>query len=224
MIRIVTISMGAATLALAGPAMPHGPVHPTDPQIAHIAYTAGLIDIAAGKQALAKSRNKTVRAFAREMIRDQGRWLSRHKLMSAFHPKRTLWRWLTSLPWTDSDRPAVYVTGGRVAADEIIPLRRPVDPAANARRRRPNHLRVMRDAEPIASRAYRGEDTRAKVALLVGPACNHLRGQIGVGRPPPEVFTLPRSAFPGRVLEAPGGGQGRAIRDRCTGKVRVPLQ
>lgn len=43
---------------------------PTDPQIAHIAYTAGQIDIAAGKQALAKSKNKQVRAFAQEMVRD----------------------------------------------------------------------------------------------------------------------------------------------------------
>jgi len=43
---------------------------PTDPQIAHIAYTAGNIDIAAGKQALAKSHNKAVRSFAEEMVRD----------------------------------------------------------------------------------------------------------------------------------------------------------
>ena len=34
---------------------------PTDPQIAHIAYTAGAIDVAAGKQALAKSHNPKVR-------------------------------------------------------------------------------------------------------------------------------------------------------------------
>lgn len=43
---------------------------PTDPQIAHIAYTAGTIDAAAGKQALARSHNKAVRAFALEMVRD----------------------------------------------------------------------------------------------------------------------------------------------------------
>jgi putative membrane protein len=43
---------------------------PTDPQIAHIAYTAGEIDIAAAKQALEKSSNKDVRAFAEEMARD----------------------------------------------------------------------------------------------------------------------------------------------------------
>lgn len=43
---------------------------PTDPQIAHIAYTAGVIDVEAGKQALAKSQNKEVRAFAESMVRD----------------------------------------------------------------------------------------------------------------------------------------------------------
>ena len=43
---------------------------PNDAQIAHIAYTAGTIDIAAGKQALAKSHDKAVRDFAQEMVRD----------------------------------------------------------------------------------------------------------------------------------------------------------
>ena len=43
---------------------------PNDAQIAHIAYTAGKIDIAAGNQALAKSQDKAVRDFAQEMVRD----------------------------------------------------------------------------------------------------------------------------------------------------------
>jgi putative membrane protein len=43
---------------------------PTDPQIAHIAYTAGVIDIAAAKQALAKASGKDVKAFAGDMVRD----------------------------------------------------------------------------------------------------------------------------------------------------------
>jgi putative membrane protein len=43
---------------------------PSDPQIAHIAYTAGNLDIAAGKQALAKAHSKAVRQFAQQMIRD----------------------------------------------------------------------------------------------------------------------------------------------------------
>jgi putative membrane protein len=42
----------------------------TDPQIAHIAYTAGNIDIAAAKQALTKASNKDVKAFAQDMVRD----------------------------------------------------------------------------------------------------------------------------------------------------------
>jgi putative membrane protein len=43
---------------------------PTDPQIAHVAYTAGQLDIDAAKQALDKSKNKDVRAFAQQMIGD----------------------------------------------------------------------------------------------------------------------------------------------------------
>jgi putative membrane protein len=43
---------------------------PTDPQIAHIAYTAGQIDIEAAKQALDKSKNNDVRAFAQQMVGD----------------------------------------------------------------------------------------------------------------------------------------------------------
>ena len=58
----------AAMLNLGTPALAAD--GPTDPQIAHIAYTAGNIDIAAAKQALAKTHNKTIRSFAQEMMRD----------------------------------------------------------------------------------------------------------------------------------------------------------
>ena len=57
----VSLGIGGAALAADGP---------SDPQIAHIAYTAGTIDVAAGKQALAKSHNAAVRQFASEMVRD----------------------------------------------------------------------------------------------------------------------------------------------------------
>lgn len=43
---------------------------PSDAQIAHIAYTAGQIDVDAGKQALEKSHDAAVRAFAQTMVRD----------------------------------------------------------------------------------------------------------------------------------------------------------
>jgi putative membrane protein len=43
---------------------------PTDPQIAHIAYTAGELDVAAAKQAIDKTKNKDVKAFAEDMVRD----------------------------------------------------------------------------------------------------------------------------------------------------------
>jgi putative membrane protein len=43
---------------------------PTDPQIAHIVYTANLLDIETAKQALQKSKNEGVRAFAQQMVGD----------------------------------------------------------------------------------------------------------------------------------------------------------
>ena len=65
----LTIAILAATAVFAAGAAAAAAT-PTDPQIAHIAYTAGTIDIAAGKQALARARNTKVRDFAKEMVRD----------------------------------------------------------------------------------------------------------------------------------------------------------
>lgn len=62
----------AASLTISGAALSHDAAKPGDAQIAHIAYTAGQIDVDAGKQALAKSKNPAVRAFAEEMVRDHG--------------------------------------------------------------------------------------------------------------------------------------------------------
>ena len=60
----------AALCLLSGAAFAQNAAKPTDPQVAHIAYTADEIDIKAAEQALAKSRNKEVRAFAQQMVRD----------------------------------------------------------------------------------------------------------------------------------------------------------
>jgi putative membrane protein len=62
----------AALCLLTTPLYAQGAAKPTDPQIAHIAYTAGQIDIEAAKQALDKSKNKEVRDFAENMVRDHG--------------------------------------------------------------------------------------------------------------------------------------------------------
>jgi putative membrane protein len=43
---------------------------PNDAQIAHIAYTAGALDVAAGQQALTKAASPEAREFAQEMVRD----------------------------------------------------------------------------------------------------------------------------------------------------------
>jgi putative membrane protein len=66
--RMILAFAGAGLIAMAGAAW--AAPAPTDPQIAHIAYTAGTIDVAAGKQALAKSHNPKVIAFAKEMVED----------------------------------------------------------------------------------------------------------------------------------------------------------
>jgi putative membrane protein len=58
----------AATFLMA--AAPAQSATPTDPQIAHIAYTADDIDIKAAKLALSKSKNKDVIAFANNMVAD----------------------------------------------------------------------------------------------------------------------------------------------------------
>ena len=67
MTRILPTIFVAGLIAVAAPAVAAAP---NDAQIAHIAYTAGNIDIAAAKQALAKSHNAAVRSFANEMVRD----------------------------------------------------------------------------------------------------------------------------------------------------------
>ncbi|WP_342709071.1 DUF4142 domain-containing protein [Bradyrhizobium sp. B124] len=66
----VRLSIAVAALGvLTGAALAQG-AKLTDPQIAHIAYTAGVIDINAAKQAETKASNKDVKAFAKDMARD----------------------------------------------------------------------------------------------------------------------------------------------------------
>lgn len=68
MLRITAAAL--AVLAIASFGQAQAADAPNDAQIAHIAYTAGTIDIAAAKQALAKSHDAKVREFAQEMVRD----------------------------------------------------------------------------------------------------------------------------------------------------------
>lgn len=67
---LVRLSAAIAAAVLLSSAALAQDAKPTDPQIAHIAYTAGVIDITAAKQALEKSENKAVKAFAADMVRD----------------------------------------------------------------------------------------------------------------------------------------------------------
>ena len=66
----VRLSAAIAAVSLLSGAAFAQAAKPTDPQIAHIAYTAGALDIAAAKQALTKASNKDVKAFAADMLRD----------------------------------------------------------------------------------------------------------------------------------------------------------
>lgn len=65
-----TAALAALLLVSAAPFAARAADKPTDPQIAHIAYTAGVLDIEAAKQAIKKSKNKEVLDFAKDMERD----------------------------------------------------------------------------------------------------------------------------------------------------------
>lgn len=60
----------AAICMLSGAALAQSATKLTDPQIAHVTYTAGQLDMEGAKQALSKSTNTDVRAFAEQMVRD----------------------------------------------------------------------------------------------------------------------------------------------------------
>jgi putative membrane protein len=65
-----TFATAFAAMLLIGGAASAQSAKPNDAQIAHIAYTAGLADIANAEQAMKKSKNKEVRAFAQNMLTD----------------------------------------------------------------------------------------------------------------------------------------------------------
>ena len=66
---ILRSSMAFGVLMLSSAALAQS-AKPTDPQIAHIAYTAGVIDIEAAELAQKRSTNKAVLSFAADMVRD----------------------------------------------------------------------------------------------------------------------------------------------------------
>src|SRR3569833_1650678 len=59
----------AAVCLLGTPALAQG-AELSDPQIAHFAYTSVVIYVTSAKQALSKSKNMEVIAFAKDMVRD----------------------------------------------------------------------------------------------------------------------------------------------------------
>ena len=69
MIKRFAFAGAAALLAMSSPAPAHQSAL-TAAEIAHIAYTAGHLDVTAANQALERSTNAEVRAFAETMARD----------------------------------------------------------------------------------------------------------------------------------------------------------
>ncbi len=67
--RLFAAVLLVAGLGIAAPAS-YAAEKLTDPQIAHIAYTAGVIDIKAAQLALKTSKNKDVLDFANNMVAD----------------------------------------------------------------------------------------------------------------------------------------------------------
>lgn len=68
-IRLSAVIAAACLISYATLAQAADPT-PTDPQIAHIAYTAGALDVTVAKEALGKTKTKAVKEFADEMVRD----------------------------------------------------------------------------------------------------------------------------------------------------------
>jgi putative membrane protein len=69
LIRLSAAILAACLMSYATLAQAAGPA-PTDPQIAHIAYTAGALDVAVAKETLGKTKTKAIQEFADEMVRD----------------------------------------------------------------------------------------------------------------------------------------------------------
>jgi len=67
--KLIAAALLAAGVGCVVPAMAQN-AKPNDAQIAHIAYTAGKLDVDAAQLALQKSKNKEGRAFAEDMVRD----------------------------------------------------------------------------------------------------------------------------------------------------------
>ena len=67
---IIRLSTAIAAVSLLGSIALAQGAKLTDPEIAHIAYTAGVIDVTAGKQAITKASSKEVKTFAEDMVRD----------------------------------------------------------------------------------------------------------------------------------------------------------
>ena len=100
MIRTFALFAASASLAFAAPALAQAP---SDPQIAHIAYTAGQIDVEAARQALQRSHDAEVRAFAETMVREVERQLGPVDILinNAGITRDTTFHKMSALQWQE---------------------------------------------------------------------------------------------------------------------------
>src|SRR3954464_8489187 len=95
-------------------------------------------------------------------------------------------------------QPAVDIARRRIPTDEIIGPCGRDERTANARRRRPDHLRIVTNVFPVPGRAVVGEDAGPEEALLGRPAADHrLEAESGV-RAHPEVIVRIPAQWPNR--------------------------
>src|SRR3982751_1506422 len=92
------------------------------------------------------------------------------------------------------DRLTVDVARRRIAADQIVPVSGE-DGAADAARRRPDHLGIMRDIFPLAGTAYCRKQSGLKQRLLIAPHGDELlrRNRAVVGHGEILALTWPRA-------------------------------
>ena len=89
-----------------------------------------------------------------------------------------------------------------ITADQIVPIRGE-DRAADARRGRPHHLRVVGDVLPLAGTADRREDAGLQQELFAAPQIHHLFGRHCPVPGPHQVLALAGASLARRMNEWP---------------------
>ena len=112
---------------------------------------------------------------------------------------------------------AVDIARRRIAADQVIPIRRE-DRAADARRRRPDHLRIMSDVFPPAGAATAGKAQAGADAFRRSTCRASCSGRECPMRGHCEIFALARAGLTRRVNEVAEAREHRTVRSSMRGE------